>query len=341
MRGKRTRVARGVSRDASGYSVRWHDGGARREKRFPPDTPLADLKEYYRQRVSRAATAKHRAKTGGFVRDAVRFLRSRRGRPCFKSDRSHLRAWIHRLGPISRFSIIAETIREALNDWTRDGYSPQEVRHRWRILHQFFTTLDPTSPNPCKEVSPPRKVKRRPRSVPDALVTEVAINLRKSEICRRLRSPKTRARFLVLATTGQRPAQLRRARRHDVDFEQRIWFVDPAKGDEGTSLYLNDEMLAAWRLYADANAWGQYNQRSFVKTLQRNGWPRGIRPYNLRHTVGISLSELGADLGDIQAHMGHSSPATTRSFYVPKLAERQRVTSGRLEGRLKPAAFGR
>jgi hypothetical protein len=70
-----------------------------------------------------------------------------------------------------------------------------------------------------------------------------------------------------------------------------------------------------------------------VKTLRRNGWPKGIRPYTLRHTVGLSLSELGVDLGDIQAHMGHASPTTTR-IYVPAVLQRLREASQKLDGRL-------
>jgi hypothetical protein len=62
---------------------------------------------------------------------------------------------------------------------------------------------------------------------------------------------------------------------------------------------------------------------------QRHGWPKAIRPYNLRHTVGLTLSERGVDLGDISAHMGHSSMDVTRQFYVPALLSRLRAASAR------------
>lgn len=146
-------------------------------------------------------------------------------------------------------------------------------------------------------------------------------------------SAATRARFLVLATTGQRPAQLMRATPADVDLERRLWFVDPAKGDNGTIVYLNDDMLAAWQLFIAANAWGGYSTSAHARCLRRAGWPEGIRPYNARHTVGLSLSQLGVDLGDIQAHMGHRSIETTRAFYVPAVLSRLKAASELLGAR--------
>jgi integrase len=263
----------------------------------------------------------------------VRFLSRRKALASFKSDRAHLRVWVHRFRRLSRFAITRDAIRAALADWHAAGYSPRELRHRWRILSQLFSTLDPDLPNPCKGIKLPRIVKSRPRSVADTTVQDVAARLRDAELRGRLRDAKTRARYLVLATTGQRPAQLKRALPADVDLERRIWFVDPAKGDNGTVVALNAEMLAAWQLYIAADAWGAYDSRSFAKTLRRNGWPAGIRPYNLRHTVGLALSEADTDLGDIQAHMGHTSPATTR-IYVPGLLSRLKLVSAKLEGRL-------
>src|SRR5437868_3493050 len=84
----------------------------------------------------------------------------------------------------------------------------------------------------------------RPRRGPDALVRDVALELRKHEVLGYLRSAKTRARYLVDATCGQRPVQHMRAQPADVDLERRIWFVDGAKHDNGAIVYLNDDMAA-------------------------------------------------------------------------------------------------
>lgn len=333
----RVTVDTNIYRDRFGYTVRWRDHGQTKAQRFPLDTPLPVMKAF-RDRRQLDAQPAPMEKAGSFVRDAVRFLKTRRGLVSFKSDRAHLRPWIHRFRKLSRWAITREAISAAIGEWTQKGYSAREIRHRVQILRTLYHTLSPEQTTPCDRVTLPKPRKNRPVSVSDTLIRDVALRLRKQEWegIGRLRDAKTRARFLVLATTGQRPAQLKRTQPYDIDLERRQWTVRPAKGDNGTTVYLNDEMLLAWQVFITARAWGHYDGRSFVKTLQRNGWPKGVRPYNLRHSVGLSLSELGVDLGDIQAHMGHTSPNTTRQFYVPTLPQRMKDASAKLDGRLGP-----
>lgn len=333
----RTTIDTNIYKDTYGYTVRWRDHGRTKGQRFPLDTPLSVLKAF-RDRRQIDAQPPPMEKAGSFIRDAVRFLATRRGLTSFKSDRAHLRPWIHRFHRLSRWTVTPEAISAAVGEWTRKGYSAREIRHRVQILRTLYRTLAPGQPTPCDRVTLPKMPKTRPVSVSDAVIRDVALRLRKQEWqgIGRLRDAKTRARFLVLATTGQRPAQLRRTQPYDVDLERRQWIVRPAKGDNGTTVYLNDEMLLAWQVFITARAWGSYDGRSFVKTLHRNGWPKGVRPYNLRHSVGLSLSELGVDLGDIQAHMGHTSPNTTRQFYVPTIPQRMKDASAKLDGRLGP-----
>lgn len=329
MSGKR--ILRGVYRDKWGYEIRWRERGKTRTKRLPLDTEL-DALTRVRDTKERIRSTQKKADDGSFARDIRNFLARRKGLASHAADRSHLRCWLPRFRRGSRFSLTREAIAAQLGVW-RTTYSPRELRHRWRILSQFFEALDPDQSNPCKGIKLPAIPKSRPRSVADTVLRTMAENLRRSEEKGRLRDAKTRGRFLVLATTGQRPAQLKRTKIGDVDLERRIWFVEPAKGDNGTTVYLNDEMLAAWKVFIGAKAWGKYNTRSFTKTLQRNGWPAGVRPYTMRHSVGLSLSEHGVDLGDIQAHLGHTSPNTTR-IYVPTVLARLRAASATLEGRL-------
>jgi integrase len=325
-----TRLARGIYQGRYGVEIRWRERGQTRTKQLPRDTPLDALKAY-RDTKERLRTSQQKAE-GSFARDVRRFLATRAGLASCASDRSHLRCWLPVFHRRSRSAVTFEAVQAQITQW-RVTYRARELRHRWRILHQFFATIDPQMPNPCHGVKLPPIPKPSPRSVNPSVLRLVADRLRASELRGTLRDAKTRGRFLVLATTGQRPSQLKRTTPEDLDLERRIWFVLPAKGDNGTTVYLNDEMLAAWQVFMSADAWGQYDGRSFAKTLRRNGWPAGIRPYNLRHSVGLSLSEAGVDLGDIQAHMGHGSPHTTR-IYVPGVLERLKAASLKLEGRL-------
>lgn len=332
-----TRIARGIYRDAYGFRVVWQDAGHSREKRFPADAPLEVLKAFRARQVHQAQALAQGERRGSFVRDVVRFLKARKQRPCFKSDRAHLRPWVQRFAGRSRWHLTHDGCAQAVEQWRATGYSPREIRHRVRLLIALFRFCDgPTCATPCDGLELPRLVKTRPIAVSAATVRAVALELRKHEIRRWLRDAKTRARYLVLATTGQRPAQVMRAHPLDLDWDQRVWYVRPAKGDAGSILPLNDDMVAAWQLFVQAHAWGRYDTRSFAKTLRRCGWPAGIRPYALRHTVGLTLSQLGVDLGDIQAHMGHQNVNTTRQFYVPALPARQRAASARIDHRVGP-----
>lgn len=329
----RRRLATGIYGDPYGFSVRWRDHGQTRDQRFASDTPLDVLKAFRLRQLQQARPAPP-STAGSFTRDVARFLRTRKGRPSFKSDRAHLRPWVHRFIRLSRWAITREKVIEALGDWHRQGYSPRELRHRLRILAGVYRHFSPDQPTPCDRVNLPEKIPHvRPIAVPDQVIRDVARQLRISELAGRLRDGKTRARYLVLASTGQRPAQMKRAQPTDVDLERRVWFVRPAKGDRGGVVPLNADMVIAWQLFIAAKAWGVYDARSFAKTLRRNGWPKGVMPYALRHTVGMSLSLAGVDLGDIQGMMGHASPNTTRAFYVPTEAGRLHAASAKVDGR--------
>lgn len=334
---KRRTLATGIYEDKYGRAVRWRDRGAPREQRFDLDTPLETLTAF-RKRKRQQAQPAPKDTDGSFVRDAVRFLRGRKHMPSFKSDRAHMRAWVHRFRRLSRWMITREKIQQGIDEWAALGYSPRELRHRRNILKRFFRVVNQEQATPCDGVTVPKIVKRKPRPVDLSIVRDVALNLRKQEICGKLRDAKTRARFLLLCLTGVRPAQLKRATPVDLDWPRGLWYADPAKGDEGTIVAFNEQIRAAWHVFAAADAWGRYDSRSFSKTIKRNGWPKGVRPYQLRHTVGQTLKELGVPLGGIQDHMGHASPTTTSEFYLGPSLEQLRDISAKLDGRLDPFA---
>lgn len=335
---KKRTLATGIYEDTYGREVRWMDGRPR-TKRFPLDAPLEDLKRFRERRLRQVTDHRRALGLGSFVRDVAQFLKGRKRLPSFKSDRAHLRPWAKRFGRASRFAITRDGVQGAVNDWERLGYSPREIRHRVRMLKQVFRSLDPGMSTPCDGIRLPKVIKRKARPVSASIVRDVALQLRKQELTGKLRDAKTRARFLVLALTGQRPIQVMRAQPSHLDWDRGLWYVNPAKGDEGSIVAFNDQIRAAWTLFTQAHAWGLYDGRSFAKTLHRNGWPRGVRPYQLRHTVGQTLKELGADLGDIQDHLGHASPVTTRQHYLGPSIAQLRATSAKLDGRVDPFAL--
>jgi integrase len=144
---------------------------------------------------------------------------------------------------------------------------------------------------------------------------------------------KTRARFRVFVSTGKRPIEIMRAKPGDVNLEARVWVPRDAKGGFCPGVYLNDDMLEAWKLFIAEKAWGKYNQGSFSRTLRSAGWPAGVRLYQARHSMWITASEMGIDLHDIATGAGHTDPRTTRKAYVPVLNSRLQTMSERMDGR--------
>jgi integrase len=146
---------------------------------------------------------------------------------------------------------------------------------------------------------------------------------------------KTRARFRVFVSTGKRPCEIMRAQPADVNLEARVWIPRDAKGGYCPGAYLNDDQRAAWELFIEAGAWGPYSTGAFARTIRSAGWPEGVRPYQARHTVWITASELGVDLADIAVGAGHKDSRLTRRIYVPVLNSRLQRLGQALEGRFQ------
>lgn len=337
---KRRRLATGIYEDAYGISVLHREAGRNVETRFPRGSDVDRLTAWRETQIRQVKDLTPAAPRKTLARDIVRYLKRLKGLPSYKAEKSHLRAWLQRFPNTPRRSIKREQVELAIAAWREDGYAARTIRHRCRALESVFHRLDGRrAPTPFDEVQLPRKPKPRPVSVSDETIAAVALELRKHEIAKTLRDAKTRARFLVLATTGRRPAEVKRTRREDIDLYRRLWFTRTAKGGLNSAILLNDEMLAAWQLFMAAGAWGWYDDRSFAKTLRRCGWPAGIRPYNLRHSTGRAIRARGGDLEDVQDQLGHASIVTTREFYLHELPARQAAVSARLAGRFSASAF--
>jgi integrase len=148
-----------------------------------------------------------------------------------------------------------------------------------------------------------------------------------------LTDPKTRARFMVIAFTGVRPAELKRAEPSDVDLERKAWIVRTAKGGEPRAFWLNDDMVAAWPAFIAADAWRAFGGSDYAKALYAAGWPKDVRPYQARHSVALEMGERAIDLADVSAVLEHRQITTTRRHYAPVLISRLKSASERLAGR--------
>jgi integrase len=349
-RGKRIRLAKGIYRDKSGIAATVSIGTGpakrQREKRYPAGTPLRDMKAWQQDTAALLREDVGVAKRGTLKADAARYLKLAQYLKNWAGVRSEVRAWVALYGHLHRAQITPAHVREARVTWLAEGKAPKTVNDRVGRLRRLYRTLDatpqrPKPPTPCDPIDD-LPVAEAPSVAPDAgLLVQVLRELEAGERKGTLRDAKTRARFLVLATTGKRPAEVMRTIPEDLSLETRVWRVRNAKGGRGPGIFINDDMLAAWHLFVEADAWGAFNTGSYARVLRTAGWPAGLRPYNLRHAVGQAMSAAGVDLADIQAHYGHRHISTTRRHYVPVLDSRLETASRKIDGRLaRPAGTG-
>lgn len=325
---ERTRIAEGVYRDKYGVAATVKVGTVQREHRFPPESSL-DYIQAWRARTrselleDRDAIPKDTPapERRSFASDLPRYLKKIEHRVGYKSDRSHLRAWLPLIGPLLRSKIRPVHIQRGIETWAKAGKAPRTLRHRRRVIREMWKTLDGVHARPpVTGIKIPTPAQPHPVAVPWSVVKKVAESLRKGK--RHAKgyggdSDKAHARFLVRATTGQRPASIMRAVPADLDLKRRLWLVRPTKGGDQVALPLDPHMVQAWKAFIAAKAWGPFDVNSFAATIRRHGWPKGVRPYSLRSTFAIDMILGGADLGDVQAAMGHRRIETTRAHYAP------------------------
>lgn len=341
------RLSTGIYADQ--YSIQAIVNGAagRKTKRFEHGTELAAIKRWRNEeKVRLEAIARKQPKrtaTRGTLRADVKLYLKKLPRiVSWKTRRSDIGAWATLYGPRKRHSLTLEDARDAVKRWQTDGrvvgkdedgkpirrpYAVWTIKHFVHALRDLFHTLDGAdAPTPVDGL----KLGKPPKTTP-VFVTPKTIQ----DVAARIRDRRTRARFMVLATTGARPAELARAEPADVDLRHQLWSVRTAKGGFGRVIRLNaPEMRAAWSAYKRAKAWGSYDTSRHAKRLRRAGWPAGVRPYALRGTWGMELSRRGADLADVQQLLGHADVRTTRAYYVPPDDSRLAAATKSIAGRL-------
>lgn len=339
---QRVRVAECIYDDQYGRAGTVKVGRDQREQRFPAGHPIDLIKawqvriraELHDDRDDTQSTDEPVPVRGTFNGDLPRRLKQIEGRVSYASDRSHLEAWKPFIGPMKRSAVRPSNVRAAFTAWLAAGKSARTIRHRRRVLREMWQGLDGAHAKPpLKGVKVPKPAAPHPTPVGHAMIQKVAKSLKKGGKEKGTGfgsdSQKGYARFLVRATTGQRPAQIMRALPADVDLKRRIWFVRPAKGGLAIPLPLDVEMVKAWKAFIKADAWGPFDVRSFSYLLRRHGWPKNVRPYNLRHTFAIDHLLAGTSIGNLQGLLGHAQIETTRRHYAPVLLALLKKTVGK------------
>lgn len=334
----RKTLAPGIYRDGKHIEIRVTVNKITEIETLPGDTALEEAKRARARLKARAMTAHPRPEAFTLEADAATYLKLQQHLVSYRNKKAMLAHWSARLGHVQRHRITPQAIAACRILWLDAGARPKTINHRVSVLKHLYTTLDgPDSYNPCTTISPLPVPKTPIRRVSEATILAIDAKLQQLERDadkkgRRFDGAKTRARFRVLVSTGRRPSEVMRAEPSDVDLEQRVWVVRDGKGGWSPGLYLNDDMLAAWRLFSHAQAWGAFNISSFGDTLRRAGWPKDVRLYNLRHTTLIEAIERGGDMADVQTFAGHKSLSTTRIYTGVRRSRMERLST-LLEGR--------
>jgi site-specific recombinase XerD len=318
----------GHKRDKYGWRCFVKVGTVQREKRFPADSTFQQ-REAWRDEARVALRKLPQAPTTKetFKADARRYLAlpDVKGLRSYASRVCEIEAWYPHIGAVPRGAITRTHILTARSAWLAEGRAPKTINHRVRALRHLYRLLDGSrAATPADDIDRLKEPAANPQFVPPSTIRRVAM---------RLTDPKTRARFMVLAATGMRPAQLRRAVRTDVNFRTRLWLVRPAKGGNPIPMALTQDMIAAWRAFIAADAWGAFDGSEYAKALYRAGWPKTIRPYNVKHTVALTLANADAEWEDIKDFFGHTDVKTTR-IYTGRVMKRLKGMAAKLEGRI-------
>ncbi len=334
--GTRRKIATNVYEDGSGRSITYRDHDSRqREIRFPLGTPIKEMRAEVIARLAlSSASGIPKAAKDSLASAIDAWAPQEQGLASWKERRAELRAWAKELGSMRLRSITPAMAREVMAGWAVHGVKPKTIRNRrWSLQHLYRVLYGKRCTTPVDDIPPPPKTKTIPVAVEPSHVLAVLERLKAQERKGLLRDAKTRARFMVRAVTGRRPSEIMRAQPTDVNLDRREWRVRDGKGGWSEGLYLNDEMLTAWRLFIEADAWGDFDTGSMARTLRAAGWKVGVRPYELRHSIGIALSDAGVDLADISPFLGHTSLQTTRQTYVPIRQGRMQRAAEALDGR--------
>jgi integrase len=343
-KGRVRTIARGIYEHSGGFEVRIVRGGVTYSQPFPPGTSRETLTHAWKTLRAMAETQTPRAARGTLRADVPAYLELVAHLATVKDIAKMLEAWCVELGDRPRADITARDVLLVRNIWLKAGRKPKTVNNRVQALRNLYKRLDgKRAPTPCDEVDPLHVQKTPIQRVSDELILRVDHQLQRNERDGRhttLKSRKTRARFRVFVSTGKRPCEIMRAKPQDVDLEARIWVPRDAKGGFCPGVYLNEDMLAAWKLFIDANAWGRYNHAAFARTIRTAGWPAHVRPYQARHTTWITARERGVPLEDVSDGAGHTDTRMTKRFYTGILNGPLQRMSETLDGRFQgwPAA---
>lgn len=332
----------GIYKTEYGFRAVVNIAAGRKQKRFPPDTPIKDIKRWRNEMRVKLETLHPQKRAGAigrgtFTADVRGYLKTLTI-TSWKSRRSELKAWEKVFGHVRRSRVTDEHVKKAIKGWADAGVPPKTIQNRVRGLTAMYHSLDgPSAWTPADGVPLPKVRKRNPDYVAPDVLKAVAVTLETQEATGL--DPKWRARYMVMAATGQRPVFVKRAEPGDLDLHRGEWRIDAAKDGNPIRLPLNADMRAAWQRFIDTEAWGEYDATEYAAIIRGAGWPETARPYATKHSLSQDLGDAGVDLETIADWHGHTGGFATTRIYTGFVWKKLKAASEAIEGRLGWGVF--
>jgi integrase/recombinase XerD len=215
-------------------------------------------------------------------------------------------------------------IRRYLALYTRTGVKNSTISTITNILRGFFRWLEDEDyivKSPCRKIKPIKTEKRLRK----ALTTEELELLRDG--CRTYRQ---RALLEFFHSTGCRLEEVESVNISDIDW-QNMQLRVIGKGNKERIVYLNakakihlqkylmtrldsDEALFVTSKQPIKRLGRRSIEREFVKIGEQSKLGKNVYPHLLRHTMATHMLNSGADLGTVQAILGHEDASTTQIY---------------------------
>jgi tyrosine recombinase XerC len=231
------------------------------------------------------------------------------------------------LGPTSIEAVGYPDLRRFLAQLKGRNLKPRTVSRKLSSLRSFFKFLQREKvirSNPAKLLVTPKLDK----PLPHFMSEEETVQLIESPKSGKLNSPRDRAIFEILYSTGIRVSELVGLNVEDVDFIGNIIKV-MGKGKKERLVPIGDQALDALKKYMDArkadNKFVFLNKngtrlsdrsvRNIInKYILEQAMSQHVTPHMFRHSFATHLLNHGADLRSVQELLGHVNLSTTQIY---------------------------
>lgn len=263
-----------------------------------------------------------RAKYGGVVRQADRWMLEHRGTSILHARPKDYEAYLY-----------------ALQITTKARNAQRQALIAWGA---YLTDIEWTETNPAAGLPRLREPEALPRPIPAEVVPRI-------EPAAKVLGPEIYALVCLLNRTGMRNSEARTLEWPMIDFsEADTWVRFWAKGSRERSLWVHPvaaRALRRWKALCPDSRWVFPSPREALdqpigpKAIGRwihevgslAGFPQ-LTPHHFRHTVGSTLAAQGEHIRTVQEVLGHKSIKTT-AIYMQVRSGQVKTALGRLHSR--------